>query len=173
MRNVFARVAAILLVSLIPMPAHALVAPPAESGDGSGDAGGRGNRFLTIFNLAGSDEDEEEEAEDEEDDPRSFTMPTVVAPLSAQGHLTGYAYVQIRVRVATGHNVWDIREDAHYALDAAVRAAFRTSVSNEEGSALDTERAVEVWQAALGEHYGPSAIERIEIRQADTRLFRR
>ena len=173
MRNVVALVAVIFLAGLLPAPAFSFVAPPAESGGGSNDEGSRGNRFLTLFNRAGSEEDEPEEDEVEEDDPRSFTMPTVVAPLSSHGHLTGYAYVQIRVRVAAGHNLWDVRDDAHYALDAAVRAAYRTPVSNEDGTGLDNDRAVEVWLAALGEHYGASAIERIEIRQADTRIFRR
>ncbi len=172
MRNIVALVAVILLANGLSAPAFSLVAPP-ESGGGSDNEGSRGNRFLTIFNRAGTDEDEADEEEDDESDPRNFTLPIVVAPLSSHGYLTGYAYVQIRVRVAAGHNVWDVREDTHYALDAAVRAAYRTSISNDEGSALDDERAAEVWRAALSEHYGPGAIERVEIRHADTRLFRR
>ncbi|OLF78033.1 hypothetical protein AWH62_05085 [Maricaulis sp. W15] len=172
MRSVFAFLFAALLVSASPVPGFALASPPADSGNDS-EGGQRGNRILTLFNLAGSDDEEDEVEEEDEDDPRSFTMPTVVAPLSREGRLTGFAYVQIRVRIADGQNIWSIRDDAHYALDAAVRAAYRNSVSNVEGSGLDVTRAVAVWQAALAEHYGPRAIERVEIRNADTRLFRR
>jgi len=169
MRSVFALLVSVLLVSALPMPALAMVAPPAESDSGS-DGGGRGNRILTLFNLAGSDEDDEEEVEEIED-PRAFTLPTLIAPLSRDGRLTGYAYVQIRVRVADGENMWDMREDAHYALDSAVRAAFRNSVSNAAGVDIDEARAVAVWHAALIEHYGAAAIASVEIRNSDIRLL--
>ena len=148
MRYLFALPVWAVAVLLAPMPAFAMVSPPPEPAHGAGDA------------------------EEDEEDPRSFTIPTVVAPLQRDGHLTGYAYVQIRVRVADGQNIWSVREDAHYALDAAVRASFRNSVSNPEGTDLDAGRAVAVWRAALIEHYGPQAIDRVEIRQADIRLFR-
>ncbi|BDW99525.1 hypothetical protein [Maricaulis maris] len=170
MRYLFALPVWAVAVLLAPVPAFALVSPPPEPAHGAGDSGG-GNRILTLFNRAGSEEEDAAEAEEEED-PRSFTIPTVVAPLQRDGHLTGYAYVQIRVRVADGQNIWSVREDAHYALDAAVRAAFRNSVSNAEGTDLDAGRAVDVWRAALIEHYGAQAIDRVEIRQADIRLFR-
>lgn len=170
MRYLFALPVWAVAVLLAPMPAFAMVSPPPEPAHGAGDSGG-GNRILTLFNRAGSEEEDAAEAEEEED-PRSFTIPTVVAPLQRDGHLTGYAYVQIRVRVADGQNIWSVREDAHYALDAAVRAAFRNSVSNAEGTDLDAGRAVDVWRAALIEHYGAQAIDRVEIRQADIRLFR-
>ena len=171
MRSLFASLLSILLVSALPGPALAMASPPPEPDHGS-DGTQRGNRILTLFNRAGAEDDEAENEADEEDDPRSFTMPTVVAPLSRDGRLTGYAYVQIRVRVADGENIWTVRDDAHYALDSAVRAAYRNSVSNAEGTALDVPRAVAVWEAALAEHYGPRAIDRVEIRNADTRLFR-
>jgi hypothetical protein len=170
MRYLFALPVWAVAVLLAPVPAFAMVSPPPEPAHGAGDSGG-GNRILTLFNRAGSEEEDAAEAEEEED-PRSFTIPTVVAPLQRDGHLTGYAYVQIRVRVADGQNIWRVREDAHYALDAAVRAAFRNSVSNAEGTDLDAGRAVDVWRAALIEHYGAQAIDRVEIRQADIRLFR-
>ncbi|WP_291842812.1 hypothetical protein [Maricaulis sp.] len=170
MRSVLVIVISAILASALPGSAFALASPPAESDHGN-EGTQRGNRILTLFNRGGAEEEEEAE-EAEEDDPRAFTMPTVVAPLSRNGRLTGYAYVQIRVRVADGQNMWSLRDDAHYALDSAVRAAYRNSVSNAEGTALDVPRAVAVWQAALAEHYGPRAIERVEIRNADTRLFR-
>ena len=79
-------------------------APPAEEASSSG---GSSNRFLALFNIAG-DEEEEEEVE-EADDPRSFTMPAIVAPLSDNGRLTGFAYVLVRVRVAAGNDIWSIQ----------------------------------------------------------------
>lgn len=141
-------------------------APPAEEASSSG---GSSNRFLALFNIAG-DEEEEEEVE-EADDPRSFTMPAIVAPLSDNGRLTGFAYVLVRVRVAAGNDIWSIQENAHYALDALVRAAHRHDLSAPGGQVLDEDVAVEVWSRVLGEIYGENALERVEIRDFDVRLI--
>lgn len=152
-----------------------LTAPafPAGGGGGGGESSdsGGGNRFLTLFNL---DSDEEEAEVTESDDPRSFSMPAVVAPLSnSYGRLTGFAYVLIRVRVASGHDVWNVQEEAHYSLDALVRVAHRINLSTEDGSSLDPQLAAEVWHAVMNEMYGEGAIEILEIRDFDVRLLNR
>ena len=148
-----------------------------NGGHGS-SGGGNGNRFLLVFNRASDDEAEESddghgEEEEADDDPRAFNLPALVAPLSSDGHLTGFAYVQVRVRAADGQNVWSMQENAHYALDALVRAAYRIPVSLPDGRQLDIDRAETVWADVLREQYGADAIDRIEIRSSDTRLFLR
>lgn len=156
----------ILFVSL---SATAYAAPPSGGDDSSS---GGANRFVTLFNRGG--EDGEGYDEPEQDDPRSFTLPAVVAPLAdTYGRLTGFAYVSVRVRVASGYNVWSVQEEAHYALDAFVRAAHRVNLSTEDGSALDEGRAVEVWSMVMAQLHGEAAIEDLEIRGFDVRLFRR
>lgn len=141
-------------------------------GHGASPSGGAANRFVMLFNRS-DNEGEHTEEDDADDDPRVFTLPALVAPLSSDGRLTGFAYVHVRVRAADGQNVWAMQENAHYALDALVRGAFRIPVSTPDGRELDRERAAEVWADILREQYGPDAVERIEIRSADTRLFRR
>lgn len=147
-----------------------------NANNGNGASGGS-NRVLLLFNLAGGEDEEDGDAHGEEDggddDPRAFNLPALVAPLSRDGHLTGFAYVHVRVRAADGQNVWSMQENAHYALDALVRAAYRTPVSESDGQSLDIEQAESVWTDILREHYGANAIDRIEIRSADTRLFLR
>ncbi|MHA6288511.1 hypothetical protein [Maricaulis sp. CAU 1757] len=142
-------------------------------GGGEGDersSSGSGNRFLTLFNLSGDNAEDEEETYDD-DDPRAFSMPAVVVPLSRDGRLTGFAYVQMRVRVADGQNIWNIQDNAHYALDRLIRAAYRTPLANEAGDQLDRARAVEVFGEELRGYYGANAIDTIDIRHADTRLL--
>ena len=148
-----------------------------NGGHGS-SGGGNGNRFLLVFNRTVEDEEDHGDSyvgdEDEvDDDPRAFNLPPLVAPLSRDGRLTGFAYVQIRVRAADGQNVWSMQENAHYALDALVRAAYRTSVSRSDGQQLDISRAEDVWAQVLREQYGADAIDHIEIRSSDTRLLMR
>ncbi|MBR9826327.1 MAG: hypothetical protein GYB36_11090 [Alphaproteobacteria bacterium] len=163
-----------LLLSVI---LSVFLASPAFAGGGGGgggdsyggSGGGAANRIITLFNLSGGEEEVEEESSD---DPRSFTMPAVVAPLSNEyGRLTGFAYVLLRVRVAPGHDVWSVQEDAHYALDAMVRVAHRINLSVPSGETLDTEVASEVWQAVIRDMHGDDAIEYLEIRDFDVRLF--
>ncbi|MEP3072113.1 hypothetical protein [Maricaulis sp.] len=148
-----------------------------NGGHGS-SGGGNGNRFLLVFNRSAENEDEHgashESDEDEvDDDPRAFNLPALVAPLSRDGRLTGFAYVHVRVRAADGQNVWSMQENAHYALDALVRAAYRIPVSRADGQQLDISRAEEVWSEVLREQYGADAIDHIEIRSSDTRLLMR
>ncbi|WP_339744928.1 hypothetical protein [uncultured Maricaulis sp.] len=148
----------------------------ANSGGGGGSSSGSGavNRFLTLFNLSSTAADEQADAEDAMiDDPRVFTMPAVVAPLSVDGRLTGYAYVRVHVRAADGQNVWTMQEHTHFALDAMVRAAARISLSNADGSGLDRDLATRVWGAVLREYYGQAAIADIQVRGNDTRMIRR
>tara|TARA_R110000868_G_scaffold57930_3_gene178692 strand:+ start:14022 stop:14555 length:534 start_codon:yes stop_codon:yes gene_type:complete len=150
-------------------------------GGGSSSSGGHGssssgaaNRFLTLFRLPDTEADQQDDAELEMlDNPRVFTMPAVVAPLSVDGRLTGYAYVRVHVRAADGQNVWTMQERTHYALDAMVRAASRISLSNADGSGLDRDLANAVWTAVLRDYYGQTAIAEIQVRGDDTRMIRR
>lgn len=147
----------------------------SSSGGHGSSSSGTGNRILMLFNRTGDDADqaEEEPESSADDDPRVFTLPALVVPLSSDGRLTGFAYVHVRVRAADGQNIWTMQENAHYALDALVRAAYRIPVSTPDGRSLDRERAAAEWTAVLRELYGSRAVERIEIRSADTRLLNR
>tara|TARA_R110002124_G_scaffold80702_2_gene213414 strand:+ start:44 stop:571 length:528 start_codon:yes stop_codon:yes gene_type:complete len=143
-------------------------------GGGGSDNSGPVNRFLTLFHLPATPADEETAVEDEMlEDPRVFTLPAVVAPLSLNGRLTGYAYVRVHVRAGDGQNVWTMQERTHFALDAMVRAASRMSLSNAEGSGLNRDLATQVWTAVLREYYGASAIAEIRLSGEDTRMLRR
>lgn len=152
-----------------------------NGGGGGSSSGGHGssssgsvNRFLTLFRLPSTEADELDASELEmRDDPRVFTMPAVVAPLSVDGRLTGYAYVRVHVRAGDGQNVWTMQERTHFALDAMVRAASRISLSNADGSGLDRELANAVWTAVLRDYYGQTAIAEIQVRGNDTRMIRR
>ena len=172
----------LMLSVIVTTGAHAMGGGGGGGGNnansGHGSSGGGGNRVLLLFNRSGGGDEDEADGhaaaeEEPDDDPRAFNLPALVAPLSRDGHLTGFAYVHVRVRAADGQNVWSMQENAHYALDALVRAAYRVPVSRPDGQALDIERAEAVWSEVLREQYGADAIDHIEIRSSDTRLFLR
>lgn len=163
-----------IFLAILLSACFASAAAASSPGGGSSSGSGAVNRFLTLFNLSSSEAEDQTDAEEEiVDDPRVFTMPAVVAPLSVDGRLTGYAYVRVHVRAADGQNVWTMQEHTHFALDAMVRAASRISLSNADGSGLDRDLATQVWGAVLREYYGQAAIAEIQIRGNDTRMIRR
>lgn len=175
MRVLKASLLALALCFPASMPAHAL-------GGGGGGGGGdkpsessSSNRMFLTFSLFGGNSDDEE-AEDEaerDEDPRVILMPAVVVPLSVNDRLSGFAYVHLRVRLQDGADIWDARENLHYALDQLVRAGHRANLSNADGTGLDHERAEEVWTGTLGNFYGGNALDWVEVSSADTRLVRR
>ena len=163
-----------IVLAIVLSTCFASAALANNGGGGSPAASGPVNRFLTLFHLPPTEADEDADSEEAMiDNPRVFTLPAVVAPLSVDGRLTGYAYVRVHVRAADGQNVWTMQERTHFALDAMVRAASRMSLSNADGTGLDRERATRVWDAVLREYYGQTAIAEIQVRGNDTRMIRR
>lgn len=155
------------------MPAHALGGGGGGGGDGSSSSSG--NRLTLRFNLfgGGSDDDGYGEGEEEDEDPRVIIMPAVVAPLSQDSRLSGFAYVHLRVRLHEGADIWGARENLHYALDQLVRTAHRHNLSNEDGTGLNEDRAEEIWAETLSALYGGNYLDYVEISSVDTRLVRR
>jgi len=165
--------------------------PPASSGEhgSSSSSGSDSNRFVLTFSRSGDDEQSEENHEEsghgeeavEEDahggevteDIRSISLPTVVVPLSRNDRLTGFAFVTVAWRVGDGLDIWAARDKAHIALDALIRSAYATSLSNEDGTGVDWVRAEEVWVEALRSSIGENWVDKIELSGSDTRLLGR
>lgn len=124
-------------------------APAADDGHGA-PSGGHGDEIA-------------------DDNPRLVSLPTLVVPLSRDNRLTGYGFVTIRFLVASGHNTWDIRDHAHFALDRLIRASHTTPVSTEDGQSIDPVRAEEVWRAALAAEFGEGAVETLLFEVPDIR----
>jgi hypothetical protein len=142
-------------------------------GGGGGSSGGASNRIVVHFTPTGDTTIAEEEVveDDSSDDPRVIGLPAVVAPLSVDGHLTGFAYAHLRMRVREGADAWAARENAHYALNALVHAAHETPLGNATGTELDFMLAAEVWAEALRGYYGASVVDSVEIHSADNRIL--
>jgi hypothetical protein len=142
-------------------------------GGGGGNSGGARNHLVIRFTPTGDTmiAEEEEIIDDSSDDPRVIGLPAVVAPLSVNGRLTGFAYAHLRMRVREGADAWAARENAHYALDALIRAAHRSALADETGQELDFVRAGEVWAEALRGYYGADVVDSLEIHSVDTRIL--
>lgn len=109
---------------------------------------------------------------EEETPGRTMDLPAFVAPLSQNGHLNGYAFVHVRVHIREGVNLFQVRAQAHFALDRLVRASHAHNLTDESGRALDIARARDVWLETLREYYGPRPVENISVSASDTRMLR-
>lgn len=56
-------------------------------------------------------------------------MPVVIAPITVDGKLTGYAYISSRLAAATPTDGLNVRDKIAFVLDAFVRDANRTPVT--------------------------------------------
>jgi len=163
--------------------------PPASSSEDD-NGGSDSNRFVLTFSRGGDDEQSDEnhedtghgeEAEEEgghgeepaAEDVRSISLPTVVVPLSRNDRLTGFAFITVAWRVGDGVDIWAARDKAHIALDALIRSAHETSLSNEAGTGVDLARAEEIWTEVLRTSIGENWVDRIELSGTDTRLLGR
>tara|TARA_R110002072_G_scaffold5008_2_gene33858 strand:+ start:2148 stop:2642 length:495 start_codon:yes stop_codon:yes gene_type:complete len=152
---------------------YVLGAAAAQAAPPSGGNERNGNRIQAGFTL--NDEGEavtEEEDHSMDDSPRVIILPAIVSPLISDNRLMGYAYMQVRMQVREGVDAWDVRENAHYALDAMIRASHRESITTEDGLSIDREVASRVWMQALADHFGANVVESLAISSPDTRILR-
>tara|TARA_R110002073_G_scaffold37686_1_gene108564 strand:- start:124 stop:627 length:504 start_codon:yes stop_codon:yes gene_type:complete len=144
--------------------------------DGDGSSSRNGNRIQAGFTLNDEGEvvtDDDDAHEEVVDNPRTVILPAIATPLIVDNRLMGYAYTQVRFQVSDGHDAWDVRENAHYALDALIRASHRESIATEDGRSIDQELAIAIWMQALSDYYGPDVVENLMISTPDTRMLRR
>jgi hypothetical protein len=159
---------AILLSLSVASAASAYASPPAPASDTPSAE----RRVLSFSSRQNDEHDDVEDVDETTDDPRVITLPTVVAPLSRESRLTGFAFVQVRFRLRDGVDIWGARENAHYALDALVRAAHSTSLAREDGAGIDHDLAAQVWGDILRNMYGTNTIDTVEVVGDDIRLLR-
>ena len=147
--------------------------PVANASPPSGGNERNGNRIQAGFTINDEGEAVVEDDHSTDDNPRVIILPAIVSPLISDNRLLGYAYMQVRMQVREGVDAWDVRENAHYALDAMIRASHRESITTEDGLGIDREVANRVWMQALADHFGANVVESLAISSPDTRFLRR
>ncbi len=155
----------------------ALAAPVSAlaEGGGHGASAGPTNRIVASFTMPSDRPEEVEVAEEAPVDdpgvagPRVVDIPTLSLPSFAEGELSGYFFVDVRLIVAEGVDAWKIRDKAHIIRDALIRIGHRRSVGDANHPArIDTEKAREILRDGLSEIVPLSEIERLEITNVDS-----
>ncbi|MGF1463917.1 MAG: hypothetical protein ACFB2Z_12295 [Maricaulaceae bacterium] len=147
------------------------------AGAGGGGGGGKSskkdegpsNRFKASWTLEDDTEEEVEPEEFSEEVHRAVDFPAFAAPLTRGERLENYAFLNIRVLVVDGGDVWKARENIHIIRDAFVRAVHKAPVSDDDGNTLDFERARTVLGQAYAEVIADPPVDTIEFLNVDVR----
>jgi hypothetical protein len=95
---------------------------------------------------------------------RSMDAPYLAVPVVRGGRLVNYLFVSIRIEIASGVDLWQTREKAHYLRDALVRASHANDLADpNDNNLLNEARAVEVYRAAAVQALGERAIAGVSI----------
>lgn len=106
-----------------------------------------------------------------EESPRAVDLLLVPMPAFHGRRLDAYFFVSIRLTVADGINIWDVRGKSHYLRDAVIRAAHTTSIGDpNDAERIEIETAQAVITAAAADVLGPDVIVDIAFTAIDTRV---
>ena len=95
-------------------------------------------------------------------------IPVVVAPISNQGHLVNYAFLNIRVVLNNGVDVWKMRAKSHFMRDAIIRAAHSSPfVKFGEKTEVDKAQAIARIRAAILPWVSAEQLDHIEFLSID------
>lgn len=102
-------------------------------------------------------------------DPREVELPAIVMPISVDGKLVNYLFVTLKVRVAPKADPWKIRDKAHVARDALVRAVHATPMTDPNNlKDFDRRKMQTVLKPALDRAFGAGTIESMRVIQLDS-----
>ena len=122
--------------------------------------------------AAPKDKGEKTEKPEEEGGPppaRAVDLNHLVMPVATNDRLRNYLFVSVRLIVAGGVDVWDVRGQSHFMRDAIVRAAHKTDVAQEDNAdSPDKDLVVELVAEAIKPIVGDETIEAIEVTRYDT-----
>ncbi|MBI1341074.1 hypothetical protein GC169_12810 [bacterium] len=107
---------------------------------------------------SGGDKGDQAGEASEKELARSIDLSGMAVPVFDEDRrLLNYFFVNARLLVAPGKDIWKYREKAHFIRDAVVRSAHRESLQVEgDSSKLDEKRAAERFLQAANEAVGES-----------------
>lgn len=108
-------------------------------------------------------------AKKEEARDATFDMPGVVAPITRNGKLVNYIFLNIRLEFFPNAPVIKLRERAHFMRDALILALYKTDISqpNHPGK-IDEPRASALILGIIEAQEGKGLIKSVTFNSADS-----
>ena len=100
----------------------------------------------------------------EAESARAMDVLNLVAPVVRNGRLVNYLFINARIQLAPGVDVWRTREKGHFLRDALVRAVHKTSIAaadrDDQINAAATNALI---STVARQTLGPNAVRSVEI----------
>lgn len=163
---------AILLGSMLCGPALAGAGAPPS---GAGRTDGPANVHVSSFELPNDLAVQAQAISDEFAPPETnyIDLPSMNVPVVRSGQLMGYAFIIVRVHLASNVDTWKVRDESHLILDAAVRAVHRAPFAGLGGQRYDEDAAKAAVRAVITEYLPGNGLESIELLGGDVRMLAR
>ena len=99
-------------------------------------------------------------------------LPAVVVPIVERERLVAYAFITVRLHLASNANEWRVREQAHFLMHELVRTSHETPFARTGLASFDSEPTRALWEERLAQRLTRDRMERLEILGGDMRLLR-
>ena len=105
-----------------------------------------------------------EKAAVEGESARAMDVLNLVTPVVRDGRLVNYLFINARIQLAPGVDVWRTREKGHFLRDALLKAVHRRSIAAaDRDDQLDPVAAQTLIGAVARQTLGANAVRSVEI----------
>lgn len=95
---------------------------------------------------------------------RAMDVLNLIVPVVREGRLVNYLFVNARIQLASGIDVFRTRERGHFLRDALLKAVHRRSVAAaDRDDQIDPAAAQSLILAVARQTLGPNAVRSVEI----------
>jgi hypothetical protein len=132
------RALALVVVLALATPAPALASGPQKGGAEKKDGEAESARAMDVLNL--------------------------IVPVVREGRLVNYCFIDARIQLAPGVNVWNTRDKGHFLRDALLKAVHRQSIVDPvRDDAVNTPAAQALIASVARQVLGAGSVRSVEI----------
>jgi hypothetical protein len=114
--------------------------------------------------LASGPEKSGAEKGGEADSARAMDVMNLIVPVVREGRLVNYCFINARVHLAPGADIWRTRDKGHFLRDALLKAVHRQSIADPvRDDAINTPAAQALIGNVARQVLGASSVRSVEI----------
>lgn len=118
-----------------------------------------------VASAAGPDKEKSAEGES----ARAMDVLNLIVPVVREGRLVNYLFVNARIQLAPGIDVFRTREKGHFLRDALLKAVHRRSVAAaDRDDQIDSAAAQALILGVARQTLGPNVVRSVEILSVST-----
>lgn len=104
------------------------------------------------------------EKKEEAESARAMDVLNLVVPVVREGRLVNYVFVNARIQLSPGTDVWRARDKGHFLRDALLKAVHRQSIADStHDDAINTPLTQTLIARVAREILGANAVRSVEI----------